>query len=65
MFQKYPMCLYQGGNVEASYALVMSEEEESAKRGDGFCGAGESQEKAPDKPAEPAKRNPGRPRKDA
>jgi hypothetical protein len=61
MFLKYPMSLYLRGDVSADHVIVKNEDEEAAKRAEGFAGAWESQEKA--EPEEPAKRRPGRPRK--
>lgn len=61
VFQRFPLSLYQRGDVSADHVIVNSEGEEAAKRAEGFAGAWESQEKA--EPAEPAKRRPGRPRK--
>ena len=68
MFQRYPMSLYARGDVSADHVIVRDEDEEAAKRAEGFRGAWEPQEKAepaePQEPAaEPAKRKPGRPRK--
>lgn len=68
VFQKYPMSLYFGGDVQAKHVIVRNEDEEQAMRDEGFCGAGESQEKANVTPcvtpnATPAPRKPGRPRK--
>lgn len=63
MFQRFPLCMYLRGDVLSDYVIVYDEEQAAAKRQDGFAEAGEPQEKAPDEPAEPAKRKPGRPRK--
>ena len=48
MFQKYPMSLYLRGDALADHVIVTSEEEEAAKRAEGFKGAWEPQEKEPD-----------------
>jgi hypothetical protein len=63
MFQKYPMCLFERGDVAAAHVIVTSEDEEAAKRAEGLKGAWEPQEKAEEPTSEPAKRRPGRPRK--
>lgn len=63
MFQKYPMCLFERGDAQAGHVIVHGEDEEAAKRAEGFRGAWEPQEKAEPATEEPAKRRPGRPRK--
>lgn len=63
MFQPYPRMLYRGGDVSADHVIVKSEDEEAAKRAEGFRGAWEPQEKAEPEADAPAKRRPGRPRK--
>ena len=63
MFLKYPMSLYLRGDVSADHVIVTSEDEEQAKRAEGFRGAWEPQEKAEPAADAPVKRKPGRPRK--
>jgi hypothetical protein len=63
MFQRFPMSLYLRGDVSAAHVIVTNEDEEAARRAEGFRGAWEPQEKAAEPAPEPAKRRPGRPRK--
>jgi hypothetical protein len=64
VFQPFPLSLYLRGDVSADHVIVKSEDEEAAKRAEGFRGAWEPQEKAePAAEDAPVKRKPGRPRK--
>lgn len=46
VYQKFPLSLYLRGDVSADHVIVTSEDEEAAKRAEGFRGAWEPQEKA-------------------
>jgi len=54
MFQEYPKCLYQKGNVEAEYAVVADESQEDDARAIGYADAYETDD-APKKRGRPAK----------
>lgn len=58
MFQEFPKALYLGGNVESECFIVFTDDEEAAKRKEGYSGPGESFEKS----EEPPKKR-GRPKK--
>jgi len=59
MFIEFPKALYLHGNPEAESVIVQDKDQEAAKRAEGFCSVGEEATVAP------AKRGPGRPRKEA
>ena len=59
MYQEFPKCLYQGGDVTADSVVVFDATEEQSKRSEGFIDPGESLEKSED----PAPKKRGRPRK--
>ena len=46
MFQEFPKCLYQRGDVAAAFCVVLDAAEEADARAEGFANAGESQAKA-------------------
>jgi hypothetical protein len=68
---EYPKMLYMGGDISAAYVVVDDEAQEAAAKNDGYLRLWSGDVKAPAKPwiheeaEEPAKRGPGRPKKDA
>lgn len=46
MFKEFPKCLYQAGDVEAAFCVVLDPQEEADARQEGYSDAGESQAKA-------------------
>lgn len=52
VYQKFPLSLYLRGDASSDHVIVTSEDEEAAKRAEGFRGAWEPQEKA--EPISPA-----------